>query len=113
NAEPYLYRNTQPGANQWVTFLLEGTKSNRAAVGAQVRLTSGGKQYLSFVNGGNGFGGQSSGRVHFGLGAAPAIERVEIRWPSGEKQVVDNLSAKRIYKIREGQAKTELLVAGR
>jgi ASPIC and UnbV/FG-GAP-like repeat len=113
NAEPYLYRNTQTTGNHWAQFLLEGTKSNRAAVGAQVRITAGGKQYLSFVNGGNGFGSQSTQRVHFGLGAAGTIDKVEIRWPSGLKQVLEKLNVDCIYKIREGRAKTELLVARR
>ena len=113
NSEPYLYRNTQTTGNHWAQFLLEGTKSNRGAVGAQVRVTAGGKTLLSFVNGGNGFGAQSTARVHFGLGASSTIDRVEIRWPSGLKQVLEKLSADHIYKVQEGKAKTELLVARR
>jgi len=93
--------------------VLEGTKSNRAAVGAQVRATVGGKTYLSFVNGGNGFGAQSTSRVQFGMGTSSTIDKVEIRWPSGLKQVLENLSADRIYKIQEGKAKTEVLVSKR
>jgi hypothetical protein len=113
NSEPYLYHNMQTTGNHWAQFLLEGTKSNRGAVGAQVRVTAGGKTLLSFVNGGNGFGSQSTARVHFGLGASSTIDRVEIRWPSGLKQVLEKLSADHVYKIQEGKAKTELLVAGR
>jgi hypothetical protein len=113
NSEPYLYHNTQTTGNHWAQFLLEGTKSNRGAVGAQVRVTAGGRTLLSFVNGGNGFGAQSTARVHFGLGASSVMDRVEIRWPSGLKQVLEKLNANHIYKIQEGKAKTELLVAGR
>jgi len=113
NSEPYLYHNTETTKNHWAQFLLEGTKSNRSAVGAQVRVTAGGRTLLSFVNGGNGFGAQSTSRVHFGLGASSAIDRVEIRWPSGLKQVVEKLSADRIYKIQEGKTKTEVLEARR
>jgi hypothetical protein len=113
NAEPYLYRNTQTTGNHWAQFLLEGTKSNRGAVGAQVRVTAGGKTLLGFVNGGNGFGAQSTARVHFGLGAASTIDRVEIRWPSGAKQVLEKLGADHIYKVQEGKSKTEYLVARR
>ena len=68
-----------------------------------MRVTAAGKQVLSFVNGGNGFGSQSTSRVHFGLGAATVMERVEIRWPSGAKQVLENLEANRMYKIREAR----------
>jgi hypothetical protein len=72
-------------------------------VGAQVRLTAGGKTLLSFVNGGNGFGAQSMARVHFGLGASTTIDRVEIRWPSGVKQVMEKLNSDHMYKVREGR----------
>src|ERR1700694_4405957 len=113
NSEPYLYRNTQTTGNHWAQFLLEGTKSNRGAVGAQVRVTAGGKTLLSFVNGGNGFGAQSTARGRFGPGAAGTLDRGEQRWPSGLKQVLEKLGADHIYKIQEGKAKTELLVAGR
>ena len=82
-------------------------------MGAQVRVTAGGRTLLSFVNGGNGFGAQSTARVHFGLGAASTIDRVEIRWPSGAKQILEKLGADHIYKVQEGKSKTEYLVARR
>src|ERR1700722_18165301 len=59
NGEPYLYRNTEPTGNHWVQFALEGTKSNKTAVGAQIRLTAGGMTRLQFLSGGNSFAGQS------------------------------------------------------
>jgi enediyne biosynthesis protein E4 len=85
-------------------FLLEGTKSNRAGVGAQVRLTANGQTWLRYVNGGNGFASQSTTRVHFGLGKNKKISSVEIRWPSGLKQVLPALQVDHWYKIVEGQA---------
>jgi hypothetical protein len=103
NAEPYLYHNILPTGAHWVEFQLEGTRSNRMAVGAQVRITNHGQTRLSFVNGGNGFGAQSTMRVHFGLAEATSIERVEVRWPSGLKQEFANLAADRIYKLVEGE----------
>ncbi len=108
NSEPFFYHNTMPvGPNgpHWVELVLEGTKSNRYAVGAQVRFTVGGKTYLRFVNGGNGFASQSTFRVHLGLADQKTIERAEIRWPSGARQVFENLSADQIYKIVEGNPK--------
>src|SRR5262249_54363059 len=102
NSTPFLYHNVLPTGAHWVEFALEGTKSNRMAVGAQVRVTVGGKTHLSFVNGGNGFAAQSMQRVHFGLAAATTMDRVEICWPSGAKQVFQNVAANKIYKIREG-----------
>ena len=111
NSEPFLYRNTLPTGARWVEFLLDGVKSNRMGVGAQVRVTSGGRTQLSFVNGGNSFGGQSTRRVHFGLGRAERIDRLEVRWPSGLKQSFENVEANRIYRIVEGKPKPELFAA--
>jgi len=107
NAEPLLYRNTMPAGPHWVAFLLEGTKSNRAAVGAQVRIQVDGKKRLSFVNGGNGFAGQSSSRVHFGLGTADKIECAEIRWPSGHVETFRNIGVDRLHKLQEGTSGTK------
>ena len=89
-------------------FLLEGTKSNRSAIGAQVRLTANGKTYLRYVNGGNGFASQSTTRVHFGLGEAKTIAGVEVRWPSGLKQTLPVLPVDHWYKLVEGQPTTNL-----
>jgi enediyne biosynthesis protein E4 len=102
NAEPILYRNTMPAGPHWVEFLLQGTKSNREAVGAQVRLTAGKTTWLRFVDGGNSFAGQSSKRVHFGLAGNAAVERIEIRWPSGLKETFSNVQVDRLHKIVEG-----------
>ncbi len=110
NSEPFLYRNTSPRSAHSVEFALEGAKSNRLAVGTQIRLTAGGKTYLRFVNGGNGFGAQSSMRVHFGLGENTKIDRVEVRWPSGARQTFEDVKPDCIHKIVEG-AKPEALVA--
>ena len=108
NSEPFLYHNTLPTRAHWVDFLLRGTKSNRQAVGAQVHVTAGGRTRLSFVNGGNGFASQSTSRVHFGLAETKIIDRVEVRWPSGRKEVFGNLQADRIYKITEGEGAVSL-----
>jgi hypothetical protein len=105
NSEPYLYRNTMPNGNHWVQFALQGTKSNRTAVGAQVRLTAGGMTRLQFINGGNSFAGQSSSRVQFGLGETAKIDQIEVRWPAGEKEVFTNITADKLNKIVEGSGK--------
>lgn len=106
--EPNLYHNVLPTGAHWMGFVLEGSKSNRAAIGAQVRLTANGKTYLRYVNGGNGFASQSTTRVHFGLGTNTKITGVEIRWPSGLKQMLPALPADHWYKIVEGQSLTNI-----
>jgi hypothetical protein len=105
NSEPFVYRNTETTRNHWVQFALEGTKSNRSAVGAQVRLTANGMTRLQFLSGGNSFAGQSSSRVHFGLGEATKIDQIEVRWPAGEREVFTGLAVDKIQKIVEGSGK--------
>jgi hypothetical protein len=105
-APPYLYHNVSPPGPHWVELALEGRRSNRDAVGAQVRLTAGGRTYLRFVDGGNGFASQSTKRLHFGLGGlggAAAIERVEVLWPSGRKQAFAKVAVDRIHRLVEGE----------
>jgi hypothetical protein len=103
DAEPHLYRNRIAPAGRWIAFELEGRRSNRDAIGTRLRATSGGRTRLRFVDGGNGFAGQSSRRVHFGLGDAEAIDRLEVRWPSGLEQTFGPLPAGRLYRIVEGE----------
>jgi hypothetical protein len=102
NGDPFLYHNVVTPVGHWAEFALTGTKSNRGAVGAQLRVTIGGKTTLRFIDGGNGFASQGSSRVHFGLGDATMIDRLEIRWPSGLKQTLEKLPVDRITKISEG-----------
>jgi hypothetical protein len=104
-AEPLLWRNTMPAGPHWVQFLLEGTRSNRAAVGAQIRITVSGQKRLSFVNGGNSFAAQSMARVHFGLGSVDSIESAEVRWPSGLVEKFPVPAVDRLYKLREGSSR--------
>jgi hypothetical protein len=105
NGEPYLYRNTMPSGNHWVQFALEGTKSNRTAVGAQVRLSAGGVTRLEYLSGGNSFAGQSSSRVQFGLGDVAKIDQIEVRWPAGQREVFSGLAVDKLQKIVEGSGK--------
>ena len=95
-----LYRGTTQGGN-WIQFKLTGTKSNRDAIGARIRVTSGGITQTREVDGGNGYSGQSMRRAHFGIGKATKVDEVEIRWPSGlvEKVVPGRINA--IVKVIE------------
>ncbi len=102
NAEPFLYHNIAPPAH-WAGFILEGRASNRDAIGAQLRLTAGGRTLLRFIDGGNGFASQSTRRVYFGLGTADRADRLEIRWPSGRRQVIERPPIDRLVRIVEGE----------
>src|SRR5260221_10628028 len=81
-----LYHNETEGAGNWVQLKLIGVKSNRDAIGARVTLKAGGQTQIREVNGGKGYSGQSSLRLHFGIWQATRIDSVEIRWPSGGGQ---------------------------
>lgn len=101
NGPLLLYRNTVLPENQWISFDLEGGKSNRSAIGAQVRVYWNNQQQVQEVSGGSGFSAQNQRRLHFGLGKASKVERVEIRWPSGTIQTINAPELNRIHQIKE------------
>lgn len=96
-----LYKNTAAPDNKWIDFELEGTTSNRSAIGAQVRVFWNGQQQVQEIHGGSGFCAQNQRRVHFGLGKNPGIDRVEIRWPSGKIQTIRTPEVNKIHQIKE------------
>jgi hypothetical protein len=99
-----LYKNTVAPENKWIAFDLEGTSSNRSAIGAEVRVFWNGPQQMQQVqevSGGSGFCAQNQRRVHFGLGKTANIDRVEIHWPSGKVQTVRAPELNQIHKIKE------------
>jgi hypothetical protein len=98
-----IYKNTVNPQNAWIEFALEGTSSNRSAIGAQVTLYWNGQQQIQLVSGGSGFAAQNDRRLHFGLGKNPQIEKAVIRWPSGKVQTVENLVAGKLYNVREAE----------
>jgi hypothetical protein len=96
-----LYKNTVAPGRHWIEFDLEGQRSNRSAIGAQVRVFWAGQEQLQQVSGGSGFCSQNERRLHFGLGKATAVDRVEIRWPSGIKQILTNPRIDENHKVKE------------
>jgi enediyne biosynthesis protein E4 len=96
-----LYKNTVVPGNEWIEFELEGTKSNRSAIGAQVTLEWNDQKQIQQVSGGSGFAAQNDRRLHFGLGKNPQIEGAVIRWPSGQVQSLKGIVANKLYKVKE------------
>lgn len=96
-----IYKNTVAPQNKWIDFELEGSASNRSAIGAEVRVFWDGRQQVQQVTGGSGFCAQNQRRLHFGLGKDPHIEKVEISWPSGKVQKLDGVETGRIYRVKE------------
>jgi len=100
---PTLLLNRVPNGNHRVLFKLIGTKSNRAAIGARVTILASGVRQFSEVRAGGSYLSQNDLRPHFGLGPATKIDSVEIRWPNGKGETLQNLAADAIYTIVEGE----------
>ncbi|HKO61581.1 MAG TPA: CRTAC1 family protein [Pyrinomonadaceae bacterium] len=96
-----IYKNTVLAESRWIDFELEGTASNRSALGAEVRVFWNGRQQAQTVSGGSGFCAQNQRRLHFGLGKNVQLEKVVIRWPSGKMQTVENPVLSQVNKIKE------------
>ena len=96
-----LYKNTVTSENHWIGFDLEGSKSNRSAIGAQVTIKWSGQEQMQQISGGSGFASENDRRLHFGLGKSSTIEEIIIRWPSGKIQSLKNVPVDRIAKIKE------------
>jgi hypothetical protein len=100
---PTLLRNHLTNGNHWVEFNLQGTKSNRAAIGARLTIHSGKLVQFNEVRGGASYLSQNDLRLHFGLGTEAKIDSVEIAWPSGLVENLGNLTVDQIYTIEEGK----------
>ena len=104
NAE--LLRNEGGTGNNAVLIQLVGTKSNRSAVGARVRLTAGGTTQVREVKAGSSYLGQNDLRVHAGLGKSAKIDRLDVRWPNGQNEVIDGAVVNQILTVTEGKGIT-------
>jgi hypothetical protein len=101
-----LLRNGGAAGANSLLMKLVGTQSNRSAIGARVRVMSGGRTQVREVRAGSSYLGQHDLRVHVGLGRATAIERLEIRWPNGQMETVSNIAVNEIVTITEGKGVT-------
>ncbi|HTM36518.1 MAG TPA: CRTAC1 family protein [Terriglobales bacterium] len=100
---PLLLHNGGGSGNHFVNFKLVGTKSNRDAMGARIRIRAGGISQIREIYGGGSYLSQSDLRANFGLGQATKIESVEVSWPSGSKQTFSNVEADKFYQVEEGK----------
>jgi hypothetical protein len=107
NDLPDLYRLNGNKANHWVTLKLVGTSSNRNAIGARVHCVSGGVEQWQEVRGGGSYLSQNDFRVHFGLGAATRVDRLEVRWPNGNEQTWQNLDVDRFHTLTEENGRVQ------
>jgi hypothetical protein len=101
NAPAEIWMNDSPGSSHWIEFKLQGAKSNRDGIGARIKVvTKSGSQYNHMTTS-CGYASSSAGPVHFGLGANPSADLVEIHWPSGIVQTMKTVAADRIVLVKE------------
>jgi hypothetical protein len=103
NGPAYLFRNDQSSGNRSLRFHLAGTKSNRDAIGATVRIFHGGSSQSRLVKSGSSYLSQSELPVTFGVGPRDRVDRVVITWPSGATQEFTNVATGRAYHCVEGK----------
>jgi len=101
-----LLRNDGARQNHAIVMKLAGTRSNRSAIGARVRITAGGVTQVREIKAGSSYLGQGDLRVHVGLGRAARIDRLEIRWPSGTMETVQDAAVDQLVTVTEGQGIT-------
>ena len=104
NAPPTLLRNVNPDRHHWLDVrLMGGPKSPRDGVGAVVYLTAGKIRQRGDVISGGSFASSNDFRVHFGLGDAGSVEKLEIQWPSGVNEAVVPAGVDRVITVEEGK----------
>jgi hypothetical protein len=96
-----IYTNTLAPGRHWLALDLEGTASNRSAIGARVEVRWNGQRQVQEVSGGSGFSAQNDRRLHVGLGSATSVDAVEIRWPSGRTQTIEHPEIDRVLHVTE------------
>jgi len=101
--QPMILRPQGGPQNHWISFQLEGVKSNRLALNARIRAVAGDLVQLGEVMSGGSYLSQHDLRIHFGLGARDHLDKAEVLWPNGQKETLTNLSADQFYVVREGQ----------
>ena len=103
-----LFHNVSQTTNHWILLTLVGTKSNRMGIGAQIHIvTVDGKSQWNEVTTATGYASSSDSRVHFGLGANARIKEIEIRWPSGIRQMLHDVPADQILTVEEPHSGTK------
>jgi len=100
---PTLLRNRRDPSQGWIDIDVRGTRANRSAIGATVRVTAGGRTATRQVHAGRGYQGHFGSRLHFGLGAAARVDVLQIDWPCGGTESYHAVPANRRLLVVEGR----------
>ena len=104
NDTPDVFLTTAPERHHWLSVKLVGTRSNRSAIGARVRVTTGTVTQIREVQGGGSYLSQNALLLHFGLGEAAIVDRLDVRWPNGLEESMAGVAVDRQLTLREGDA---------
>ena len=107
NGLPQLLRNDSGVANHWIKVRTRGVRSNRSGIGARIKCVTGNHTQIDEVRSGGSYASQSDLRVHFGLGDAVKVDRLEIHWPSGQVDVLKDVSAGQVVEVEEGKGQVK------
>ena len=102
DAAPVLLKNEGSSKGSWVSFLLQGTQSNRDAIGARVTLKTVSRTQVREVTRGGSYLSAQDPRLYFGLHTAKQVEHLQIKWPSGRVDEIGPFEARRRYRVVEG-----------
>ena len=98
-----IWMNRSPSSGHWLDIALEGTKSNRDGIGARIKVVSKSGTQYNHMTTSVGYASSSHGPVHFGLGADDTAQAIEIRWPSGIVQTLNDVHADRVLNVKEAR----------
>jgi hypothetical protein len=101
NGPAWALMNETQTSNHWISLQLVGGKSNRDGIGAQIRISTPAGDQFATVTTCSSYQSSSDKRVHFGLGSADAVREIEIRWPSGIRQVLKDVKGDQTVKVAE------------
>ncbi|HUX45287.1 MAG TPA: FG-GAP-like repeat-containing protein [Terracidiphilus sp.] len=104
NEPPQLLRNTTQNSNHWILLKLVGTRDNRDGLGTRVKITTGEGVQYNHATTTVGYSSSSDRRVYFGLGKATVIDKIELSWPTGVRQVLTNVKADQVLTVVESAA---------
>lgn len=101
NGQGKFLRNNKGNQANWIMLDLSGSSSNRDGIGCRIKISAGNKVQTAQKKSTTGYLSQNDARVHFGLAEADVIDKIEIKWPSGKEQVLENIKVNQILKVKE------------
>jgi hypothetical protein len=113
NAAPELLKCESNTGNNWITIKTVGVKSNRDGIGARIKCSTADGSQIDEVRSGGSYYSQNDMRVHFGLGKNQKVKTIEVRWPSGQVDIINDLAVNQFVTVKEGAGLVKTPSAGK